>query len=184
MTTNESDGGLLRSKSDDSTHDLECMSMSNDGPKLGRRGDPRMHRAVAARLENPKLTLTEALKIGGFDVSRNEDAHGVTVSQRKNQLSRRLRLVRQGQTGVNHVSEFSERTRVEINNQHSCDVYDKAENEEDTKGREKSFYRSSIDIGSTTSDEDNSEAAHRCQDGSPNSSLHKKRYETAALCFK
>lgn len=148
--------------------------MSNDGPKLGRRGDPRMHRAVAARLENPKLTLTEALKIGGFDVSRNEDAHGVTVSQRKNQLSRRLRLVRQGQTGVNHVSEFSERTRVEINNQHSCDVYDKAENEEDTKGREKSFCRSSIDIGSTTSDEDNSEAAHRCQDGSPNSSLHKK----------
>jgi hypothetical protein len=59
-----------------------------------------MHRAVAARLENPKLTLTEALQAGGFDVLSNEDEHGVTVSQRKNQLSRRLRLVRQSQLNV------------------------------------------------------------------------------------
>ena len=33
---------------------------------LGRRGDPRMHRAVAARLANPASTLFQALKTGGF----------------------------------------------------------------------------------------------------------------------
>jgi hypothetical protein len=62
--------------------------------KQGRRGDPRMHKAVVARLKNPKLSLSDALKIGGFDVSAAEDDQGVTLSQRKNQLSRRLRIFR------------------------------------------------------------------------------------------
>jgi len=75
---------------------------------LGRRGDPRMHRAVAARLANPASTLFQALKAGGFfpdlpeedltgtrseDISI-KDTDGVTLSQRKNQLSRRLRIAR------------------------------------------------------------------------------------------
>lgn len=68
------------------------------GPKLGRRGDPRMHQAVAARLANPTLSLTEALEKGGFDVT-GSGGDGINLSQRKNQLSRRLRLVRQ--SGVN-----------------------------------------------------------------------------------
>jgi hypothetical protein len=51
--------------------------------KLGRKGDPRMHRAVAARLADPDITLV--------------DADGVTLGQRKNQLSRRLRLARQNE---------------------------------------------------------------------------------------
>ena len=76
------------------------------GPsKLGRRGDPRMHKAVKARLENPELSLLDALRIGGFefpvDCSKIDDAsihdsEGVTLGQRKNQLSRRCRLARQG----------------------------------------------------------------------------------------
>eukprot|EP00592_Proboscia_alata_P028096 CAMPEP_0194435706 /NCGR_PEP_ID=MMETSP0176-20130528/90286_1 /TAXON_ID=216777 /ORGANISM="Proboscia alata, Strain PI-D3" /LENGTH=1193 /DNA_ID=CAMNT_0039255269 /DNA_START=35 /DNA_END=3616 /DNA_ORIENTATION=+ len=103
-----------------------------------RRGDPRMHRAVAARLADPGLSLTEALKIGGFDVdnpekdgcpssnnsgggsgsncNKEDDDNGycgedgvgssttninnskgafVTLSQRKNQLSRRIRKAKQ-----------------------------------------------------------------------------------------
>ena len=70
--------------------------------KMGRKGDPRMHRAVAERLNNPELTLLEALRLGGFDFPSDgghdatlEDADGVTLGQRKNQLSRRLRLARQ-----------------------------------------------------------------------------------------
>jgi hypothetical protein len=70
--------------------------------KLGRKGDPRMHRAVAARLAEPDMTLLEALRKGGFDFpaeggqdSTLLDADGVTLGQRKNQLSRRLRLARQ-----------------------------------------------------------------------------------------
>ena len=69
--------------------------------RLGRKGDPRMHRAVAARLAKPDLTLIEALRIGGFDYP--EDVHDdhcilandtVSLGQRKNQLSRRCRLAK------------------------------------------------------------------------------------------
>ena len=69
----------------------------------GRRGDPRMHRAVAARLAKPQLSLFQALVAGGFKFPVNEmaskgngpiyDSDNVLLSQRKNQLSRRLRLL-------------------------------------------------------------------------------------------
>lgn len=62
-----------------------------------------MHKAVTARLDDPNLTLYEALKIGGFDYPTNDDAslidsEKVTLGQRKNQLSRRLRLARKQDT--------------------------------------------------------------------------------------
>jgi hypothetical protein len=66
--------------------------------QTGRKGDPRMHRAVQARLANPTMSLLEALQRGGFDydVKANDansvDSENVTLGQRKNQLSRRLRL--------------------------------------------------------------------------------------------
>jgi len=70
--------------------------------KLGRKGDPRMHRAVAARLSNPEMPLVDALREGGFHFPIGEnhdttinDSDGVTLGQRKNQLSRRLRLAKQ-----------------------------------------------------------------------------------------
>ena len=79
---------------------------SNGGSlSVGRRGDPRMHKAVAARLANPNLSLLEALIIGGFEFPKGTDGDGmsdrtiydadnVLLCQRKNQLSRRLRLAR------------------------------------------------------------------------------------------
>eukprot|EP00558_Chaetoceros_sp_UNC1202_P002391 CAMPEP_0197241214 /NCGR_PEP_ID=MMETSP1429-20130617/7308_1 /TAXON_ID=49237 /ORGANISM="Chaetoceros sp., Strain UNC1202" /LENGTH=361 /DNA_ID=CAMNT_0042701015 /DNA_START=104 /DNA_END=1189 /DNA_ORIENTATION=- len=74
----------------------------------GRHGDPRMHRAVAARLMNPELSLLEALIEGGFKFPEGTegtgksdrnilDADGVLLCQRKNQLSRRLRLAKKRQ---------------------------------------------------------------------------------------
>jgi len=77
----------------------------NMNANLGRRGDPRMHKALHARLANPEMTLFEALKEGGFifpdEAERNGrsersifDSDGVLLCQRKNQLSRRLRLAR------------------------------------------------------------------------------------------
>ena len=67
--------------------------------RLGRKGDPRMHKAVAARVANPSITLLQALRDGGFnftaeggDDSTLVDSDSVTLGQRKNQLSRRLRL--------------------------------------------------------------------------------------------
>lgn len=73
----------------------------------GKRGDPRMHKAVALRMANPRLTLLDALVQGGFvfpsvgqpggsdRTIRDED--GVLLYQRKNQLNRRLRLARNKQ---------------------------------------------------------------------------------------
>jgi len=82
--------------------------------KLGRRGDPRMHKSVAARLVNADMPLLRALLTGGFifpmlnaegipldpiltriDDSKVLDADGVTLAQRKNQLSRRIRIARE-----------------------------------------------------------------------------------------
>ena len=68
-----------------------------------------MHKAVAARLANPSLSLYEALCIGGFDYSENDDksvldSKKVTLGQRKNQLSRRLRLARKQGAGENIAS--------------------------------------------------------------------------------
>ena len=64
--------------------------------KPGCKGDPRMNRAVQARLDNPDMPLYHALRIGGFNFPANEDASTldndqVTLGQRKNQLLRRLR---------------------------------------------------------------------------------------------
>jgi hypothetical protein len=102
----------------------QTMNMSpSDGPsktfsdnghrysKMGRKGDPRMNRAVAARLTNPKLSLLDALIAGGFSFPSDTsnvldsdllDNDGVSLAQRKNQLSRRLRIVRQGHHHQQH----------------------------------------------------------------------------------
>ena len=79
--------------------------MDKGSNSVGRRGDPRMHRAVAARRANPSMSLLEALIVGGFKFSNGTDGRGksdrnvydsdnVLLCQRKNQLSRRLRLAR------------------------------------------------------------------------------------------
>ena len=74
---------------------------TNTNPsKLGRKGDPRMHTAVKARLTDPKLELMHALERGGFTFTEKPsgavvDADNITLNQRKNQLSRRVRLFKQ-----------------------------------------------------------------------------------------
>merc|ERR1712087_603168 len=72
----------------------------------GRVGDPRMNRAVQAKLDNPELSLLDSLVQGGFNfpelfsktetkTSDIKDTDGVTVYQRRNQLLRRLRAAKQ-----------------------------------------------------------------------------------------
>ena len=86
------------------SHSPDGSASNNSGggahtSKTGRKGDPRMHRAVAARLADPNLTLFEALKAGGFEYPDDNDpvrvdSEGITLAQRKNQLSRRIRIAR------------------------------------------------------------------------------------------
>jgi hypothetical protein len=75
---------------------------SQQHARTGRKGDPRMHRAVGARLADPKISLFAALRLGGFEYVNDDDANAmdseqITLGQRKNQLSRRLRLVQKQQ---------------------------------------------------------------------------------------
>lgn len=77
--------------------------------RAGCKGDPRMNRAVAARLKDPSLSLSQALHIGGFHYPTTDDAavtddEMVTLGQRKNQLNRRLRMVRKATVDANQKS--------------------------------------------------------------------------------
>lgn len=85
---------------------VSSSHLSNHGGSKGRKGDPRMHKAVAARMERPDLTLFQALQAGGFGYPSDDDAgcfdsEQVTLGQRKNQLSRRLRLAKKHQADGN-----------------------------------------------------------------------------------
>jgi hypothetical protein len=69
------------------------------------RGDPRMNMAVEVRRHNPSLSLYQCLTISGFvysrDIGNEVDHANVTLSQRKNQLNRRLRRA-QNKSRDNH----------------------------------------------------------------------------------
>lgn len=107
------------------TTDDDISGLSHDSStsqSLGRRGDPRMHRAVIARLHNPDMSLLDALLTGGFEFPNLDspgksdrniiDKDNVFLCQRKNQLSRRLRLARKRQTTNN--SRVSEVFKKEV----------------------------------------------------------------------
>jgi hypothetical protein len=86
-------------------------------------GDPRMHKAVAARLATPSLSLYEALVLGGFSYAENDDksvldSKKVTLGQRKNQLSRRLRLARKQDVGEQKTSPSADRVLFDENSSH------------------------------------------------------------------
>jgi hypothetical protein len=88
------------------------MDSNSHTHKTGRKGDPRMHQAVAARMGDPNMTLFEALKAGGFtypdDNNPNDvDNEEITLAQRKNQLSRRLRIARRQQEDFGAVATSS-----------------------------------------------------------------------------
>eukprot|EP00957_Ditylum_brightwellii_P197017 15009986-Ditylum_brightwellii.AAC.1 len=72
---------------------------STSRPNCGCKGDPRMNRAVHLRLNNPNLSLVDALIAGGFafpeGIKRQNrkkgkiyDSDGVSLDQRRNQLSK------------------------------------------------------------------------------------------------
>ena len=73
---------------------------SNAIIKTGRKSDPRMDRAMQAKLDDPTLPLLDALRLGGFvfpkllgsiPQSPFLDTDNIKITQRKNQLLRRLR---------------------------------------------------------------------------------------------
>ena len=74
--------------------------------KVGRRADPRMNRSVRIKLRNPEISPFDALLQGGYDYpipAKGSSAHeifdsdNVSLHQRKNQLCRRVRQLREKQ---------------------------------------------------------------------------------------
>lgn len=72
------------------------------GSKRGMVADPRMEKSIRIRLANPHLPLRDTLVLGGFvfntiDKAGDEiDEDGIRLDQRRNQLSRRIRLLKKG----------------------------------------------------------------------------------------
>lgn len=72
--------------------------------KSGRKSDPRMDAAVEAKINDPDLSLVDALRHGGFVFPHIDDSNSpqyavvdsdnVKITQRKNQLLRRLRSIK------------------------------------------------------------------------------------------
>lgn len=80
------------------------------GKKRGKLSDPRMLRAVAAKQADDSISLYDALIAGGFIFKGDSctskksmiDADGITLTQRKNNLCRRLRLEKQKRERESH----------------------------------------------------------------------------------
>jgi len=74
----------------------------------GRRGDPRMERAIEIKLENPTMPLYDVLVAGGFVFRTVEgrkdmvDTDGICLQQRKNNLCRRIRCGKMQQQETTH----------------------------------------------------------------------------------
>lgn len=108
--------------------DVSKLTIATRRPRSGRKGDPRMHRALEARLTNPKASLLDALKKGGFEfhVIDNTwyDEDNILLSQRKNQLSRRVRLYKQSQQKYADAESSSEDATVKENTEDEEDDKD------------------------------------------------------------
>lgn len=101
----------LNRQSKKDLNDLEEVLNDTEAPKsgkkkVGRRADPRMNRAVRIKLRNPEITPFAALIQGGYDFPtpvKGSSAHdvfdsdNVSLHQRKNQLCRRVRQLREKQ---------------------------------------------------------------------------------------
>jgi hypothetical protein len=76
----------------------EERELGHKGRRKGRHSDPRMKKAVEAKQAvGGRISLYEALVAGGFTFTNDSrrqdmiDADGITLTQKKNQLCRRLR---------------------------------------------------------------------------------------------
>ena len=91
----------------------------------GRKGDPRMHRAVAAKLADPNMSLLDALLAGGFEFANLgipgasdrtvRDTNNILLYQRKNQLNRRIRTTKKMEQKIKSFPKFlSTATRDQV----------------------------------------------------------------------
>jgi hypothetical protein len=72
--------------------ELAKETAKTKGKPKGRKPDPRMTKAAEAKMEDPTLSLRDALILGGFVFNANNvDEDNITLRQRTNNLCRRIR---------------------------------------------------------------------------------------------
>ena len=83
----------LDGKSSTSHRGGKAKESKSKTPFKGRRPDPRMARAAQAKMDDPSLTLLDALVVGGYVFNgKKVDRDGISLRQRTNNLCRRIRL--------------------------------------------------------------------------------------------
>ena len=83
----------LQAKSSISQHNRKTKENKGKTKFQGRRPDPRMAKAAQAKMDDPSLSLLDALVIGGFMFNgKKVDQDGISLRQRTNNLCRRIRL--------------------------------------------------------------------------------------------
>ena len=135
-TATSGTSGTSRTSASSSSSSSSSTATKPTGKRM-TYADDRMKKAVELRLANPKMKLKDALEQGGFvfgvfdDAGEEVDAgDGVRLTQRKNQLSRRLRLAkqkkgespkptqqRQEKSGEPHQTQMQLQAQVEAQNQ-------------------------------------------------------------------
>lgn len=108
--------------SDRSVPSTESESTRGGKARGGAWSDSRMNRAVEAKVANPDLSLFEALVEGGFtfveDKGKAKDLDGITLRQRKNNLCRRLRVIRK-KGGTANEAEVEDEAAAKANSMDS-----------------------------------------------------------------
>ena len=99
-------GGIyFQSHSDSQLY--ECIARERQTNSIGRKSDPRMHRALIMIVQDENLSGLDALLAAGFifpgktlseiktsNARTLKDSEGITLKQRRDQLNRRLREVK------------------------------------------------------------------------------------------
>lgn len=100
---NRSSASSPSAAEDDDRERSNTLALALVDKMRGPRTDHRMSEAVRAKIRTPDMSSYDALKSGGFDFPVPEkgtnpndviDSDGVSLQQRKNQLARRLRQIR------------------------------------------------------------------------------------------
>ena len=122
----------LHAKSSISQHNRKAKESKGKAKFKGRRPDPRMAKAAQAKMDDPSLTLLDALVIGGYVFNgKKVDQDGISLRQRTNNLCRRIRLTkeRKGQEEYDHEHEDQRKKKKKMRMSPEIDDVDDEEEE-------------------------------------------------------
>ena len=102
----------LKTRSPTLHHGAKAKESKGKTKYKGRKPDPRMARAAKAKMDDPSLSLLDALVVGGFVFNgKKVDQDGISLRQRTNNLCRRIRLEKERMAEEEHHEHELEGTK-------------------------------------------------------------------------